>query len=341
MDSEFKICSSCRNEKSFDLFYKDKRKKDGLYASCKDCVNLRARNKENKLIELGIKSPKKYEKLSDDIKIEIERLYNLGLGCMKISKIVNYSKPTIVKHIKKSGLTRKNFIYRKYKFINEGFFDNINTEEKAYFLGLLWADGCNYINDITKAYQTIISLQEQDGYILSRLANYLYENDNILRLIDKTTNYDDYNRQNQITLRIPSKHISSMLKYYGMIPRKSSILKMPININWTEDLLRWFIKGFFDGDGSIYHNSHSDHYGCSFISSIEHIQELNILIEKFIGKPMSYELKSNYITPMATLKFHGNQITKKFLDWLYLDSTIHLNRKYQKYLTLKDIVESK
>lgn len=33
-------------------------------------------------------------------------------------------------------------MYRKYE-INQDFFDEINTQEKAYFLGILFADGYN------------------------------------------------------------------------------------------------------------------------------------------------------------------------------------------------------
>lgn len=35
---------------------------------------------------------------------------------------------------------------KKYT-VNENYFENLNSPEKAYVLGFLYADGCNHIND--------------------------------------------------------------------------------------------------------------------------------------------------------------------------------------------------
>lgn len=333
-----KKCSYCSEVKSFDDFYKDKRKPDGLYSRCKFCISMIAQKKTDKMILENLRPERKYISMSEEVKSRIIELYVSGVGSYKIAKIVGYTKSSVLNFITTQRLVRVGARYRKHKFKNENYFDVIDTDEKAYFLGLLWADGCNYRRD-GKAYQIVISLQDRDGYIIRELANNIFENDDIVRFVDKSTDYDDFNRQHQISLRIPSKHMSDVLLNYGMLPRKSSILEMPININWTEDLYRSFIRGFFDGDGSIYLNSNSRHYGVNFISSVQHMTQMNVLIEQYFGKKMSFELKTNYQIPMAGLTFHGNQISKKFLDWLYKNSTTHLKRKYDKYLELKQVVE--
>ena len=339
-----KKCCTCKIEKEVVDFYKDKRKKCGLYDRCKECHCEAQRNKTDKMIREGLRPPKKYIVMSEEVKQEIFDLYESGLGAYSIAKQhSSYTKSAILRLLTNSGKVRVGATYRKYKFKNEHYFDIIDTEDKAYFLGLLWADGCNYRREEKNknAHQIHISLQERDGYIIRELANKIFENDDIVDLIDKSTDYDDYDRQDQIKLRIPSKHISDTLLNYGMTPRKSSYLLMPINIDWTDETIQAFIRGFFDGDGSVFHNSNSNQYGISIISGVDHMKQMNDIIDPYIGKRLSLEIKTCYTVPMACLKLHGNQTTKKFLDWLYKDSTIHLTRKYEKYLELKNIVESK
>ena len=58
---------------------------------------------------------------------------------------------------------------RKYD-INEDYFNEIDTKEKAYFLGFLYADGYNHKCEIRKSSSSVnLSLVEQDSYILELL----------------------------------------------------------------------------------------------------------------------------------------------------------------------------
>lgn len=90
---------------------------------------------------------------------EIINLYNSGLSSLKVSKIINYSKRTVLNVLKRNNIkARKNIRNKKYYF-NENYFEDINSSDKAYFLGLLTADG-----NVSKAVN--ISLQKPDEYIL-------------------------------------------------------------------------------------------------------------------------------------------------------------------------------
>src|SRR5271155_4421936 len=60
-------------------------------------------------------------------------------------------------------------VKRKYP-VNDNFFEDIDTEEKAYYLGLLFADGCNHSGRVNKIE---LSLAKQDVYILERLSQLL------------------------------------------------------------------------------------------------------------------------------------------------------------------------
>jgi len=341
MDTKCKQCSVCKEEKSVEDFYVDKRR-NAPYGKCKKCFNQAQQDKIQKDVEAGLRPPKQYTRMSEEVKEQILKLYEEGMGAYSIAKIVGHAKFSVLTFLNTLKVVRKGATYRKHKFKDEHYFDVIDSDDKAYFLGLLWADGCNYRrNDKGKqAHQIVINLQEKDGYIIKELARKIFQNDDIVSYVIKKTSEGFENRQNQFSLRIPSKHISNTLLNYGMTPRKSFDVGMPININWNSLTLRGFIRGFLDGDGSIYRNSNSSHYGVSFISSVKHIHEMNDMIESQFGKKMSVELKTEYSQLMATSKFHGNQITKSFLDWLYKDSTVCLTRKYDKYIQLKHTVES-
>lgn len=63
-------------------------------------------------------------------------------GYKTIQKELNlpYSTIVVLRFLKENNLMDKNRVSRKYKF-DENFFENIDTEEKAYWLGFIYADG--------------------------------------------------------------------------------------------------------------------------------------------------------------------------------------------------------
>ena len=51
----------------------------------------------------------------------------------------------------------------KYQDINYQFFEKIDSEEKAYFLGFIYSDGCVQSNSVT------LKLQKKDIIILEKM----------------------------------------------------------------------------------------------------------------------------------------------------------------------------
>ena len=344
-----KKCSKCGEEKGEDMFYFDTRKQ-ARYAHCKVCQSAISKKTRESKIESGeLKVLWRNISMSPAEKLACVELYEAGVGCHRIAKKIGFSKPAVMTFLKKVGVLDASRKYRKHKFINENYFDEIDSDDKAYFLGLLWADGCNFRSDNGKnrGYQIQISLQEKDGYIIRQLAEKIFENDNIVRFVDnskKKPNQIAQNKrpvekvQNSVVLHIPSKHISNVLNEYGMVPRKSLILEMP-SIELNEDNFRSFTRGYLDGDGwvSETNSRHAKSTGtshkvftCGMVGSYAQMEQmksrLNDLGFSFIQKDKG---------KISRITLSGNLQVLRFLDWLYDNASVKLNRKYEKYLKLK------
>jgi hypothetical protein len=340
---ETKECCRCGETKLVEFFYIDKRRNQ-INGHCKTCHG-KANHKirERKIASGDVSVRWRNNPMGEKDKETVKNLYSQGLGASKISQKLGFSKPAILRFLNKSNLIDKNRISRKYKFKEESYFDSIDSDEKAYFLGLLWADGCNYRNDAKhkNAYHIVIQLKEEDGYMVKELANKIYGSSEITTYEEKVGKGNNLAKQNQIRLRIPSKHISDTLLSYGMKPRKSLTAGMPENIIWTEETIKGFLRGMLDGDGSIYFNSSSNSYGVSYIGSMKQMEEMNDIIEKITGVKFHFETINKYSEPMACLKIHGNKKSLEFCDWLYKDRSYCLYRKLNKYEEMKKRAASK
>lgn len=134
--------------------------------------------------------------------------------------------------------------------------------------------------------------------------------------------------------RINQKEICDQLVAHGCMPQKSLILNFPTTV--PIQLMSHFLRGYSDGDGTIYKNkskrSKSINTIWKFTSTKQFCnktaellnQELKINCSQLLSRP-----KTNQIT--TTLSVGGNLQVKKILDWLYKDATIYLPRKYDKY----------
>lgn len=267
--------------------------------------------------------------------------YNNGINTPELAKKYNISTYTVNRFLRLNNINIRlqKDSRRTHKFKDEHFFDKIDTEAKAYFLGLLWTDGCNYIKikDNNHVYHVVISLQEQDKHILDTFCKYIFYED----ILQYRKTKKDYNRQDQYSLRIVSEHVSKTLLQYGMTPRKSFTLKLPKCI--PDTLMNHFVRGLWDGDGSIYFNTTSKNYACNFIGSIVSCKQLNKILLQKVGISFSFGIRNNYTIPMGTLTIHSTNKSKTFLNWLYNNSnpTLRLNRKFMKYQMLlkqKDVV---
>lgn len=226
----------------------------------------------------------------------------------------------------------------RYSF-NESFFEEIDSEEKAYWLGFIVADGSvNYTisraehNYGERRYDRLsIMLQEIDFEHLEKFASDI-EYDGI---IEKGTTNSFGGTFGYSKIRITSEKLCSDLIKLGVVPNKSTNETAP---SIDPSLQRDFIRGFFDGDGSISispTNSISGYTGnFAFIGSLQMVEYCrNFLIKRGLAS------KAKITKDDSNLHYFRSGGTKIILDLyniLYKDSGVFLDRKkelFEKYLT--------
>ena len=210
-------------------------------------------------------------------------------------------------------------------FYDYSKFSSIETEEDAYWLGFLYADG--YVCISNRAYWFGCDLQCSDSEHLEKLNKFMGANRPI-KFYDKLCSLSgSTNKMCSITFH--NKDFVYRLIELGCTQRKSRTIEMPID-KVRNDLMRHFIRGYFDGDGSL-----GDYKKYKYtIASIECGSEIFLKqLSEYILDEIGVKC---YIHPDHTcwkLSIRKQSDVKMFLDYIYKDSNIYLDRKYLKYLS--------
>jgi intein/homing endonuclease len=268
-----------------------------------------------------------YKRVQNEISSETRQkcieLYEEGMSSPKIAKQLGVSKFTVLESIKHLPKKKKQF-YNTYT-CNYSFFDNIDNEVKAYFLGLFYADGYN--NEKLGAIS--IGFAEKDSELLYKFKEAIESNHPIsLRKKDET------NRQPFHSLTINNRPLSEALAKQGCTQAKTHVLdKLP---EMEESLLRHFIRGYFDGDGSVWHSlvGSGNKVNLSFTGNkpfLLNVQEI-LVKELGIGSPTIYIRHKDRGNEIGDLRY-ALEPAYKVLEWLYNDCQYYSERK--KTISLK------
>ena len=202
--------------------------------------------------------------------------------------------------------------YIKYHFQRD-YFKVIDSEQKAYWLGFIAADGCvgTHMNTVR------IDLKSTDKTHLEKLRSSIHGDQPIVSSHRGASCYLDMN----------SKDMVQDLIRYGITPNKS--LTLDINFDLIPfDLLHHFIRGYFDGDGSINYYTRApywyDEWELSFISTAKVL----LKFQELFNKPHKLFACGNNFR----FCYKSKQDIKEVLEYMYQDATIYLDRKYEKVL---------
>lgn len=274
---------------------------------------------------------------SAEQQLDIINSYLNHESSVSIGKRYNVSHKPILKVLHRNGIeVSQAKTVRKYN-VDEQFFDVIDTPEKAYVLGLLYSDGSNNPSKSTVS----ISLQKEDKELLEHV-RLLLKSDKPLEYLDYSNKKDfGYTYKDQYRLLIFSKHICDAIEKLGVVKNKSLIIDFPSFI--SDELMPHFVRGVYDGDGSVYMQCKNDNNHAvtvtitatnNFCIGLKRVVEESLGIACHIYDASCH----NGITKVFTLS--GRNVAKKFLDWIYENPTIYLQRKYARYLEYYDINNS-
>ena len=260
---------------------------------------------------------KRYKDLSiDDKKQIIDTYYSRkDLKMCEIQKMFNVSKRAFLKIFKDANINTK--LKNRYT-LNEHYFDVIDTPNKAYFLGLIAADG--FVGELNNF--AIYSIDESILLDFKRELNYSGE------LGRGHGNFK--NSKEGYYLRFSSKHLVESLNKLGITTKKSLTFDFIPNIEskYKKD----FIRGYFDGDGSVTfgHRTYNNKYTYPRLSIlIMGVEGLLLEIAKVL------DLKSFYIQQSKTpeikiLRVNNKEDLIKIYHVFYDDADVYLERKKDK-----------
>lgn len=267
----------------------------------------------DRLEKTGVLIRKKTE-ITPEIIQSIINLYEDGLSSRIVAKKLDITKSTVLKYLKENNIKRsKPSSYRKYTN-DSTFFDSIDTSEKAYWLGVLFADGYNRTQDNS----ITLGNAEKDKDLPYGLKKALKATNPIyIRKRGEEKHQDFY------TLKIYDKQLSQSLNKLGCCQNKTDKLQYP---DIPKEFNRDFIRGYFDGDGSIWNYNDRKFISITgYIPFLESIRDILTSETELNGTKIS-ERKKNY----GDIRYGGKLPPKLFADYIYYKDCICLKRKFDK-----------
>jgi len=210
---------------------------------------------------------------------------------------------------------------RKYT-LNVNYFSAIDSAEKAYWLGFLYADGCVHKNNL------IIGLQKNDKDHLLKFAKEIERNTDKLYYNSKTKSY---------TLTVCSCELVNRLIELGCVPKKSLILKYPSEQQLPKEYNSHFIRGYFDGDGSITHMNGGSNAEICIVGTLEFLTSISKFLEK---EGVLFNIYKHKNAKSYYISFASRNSVDAFFNFIYNNSNIRLERKYNKFKSFFEISEN-
>lgn len=245
-----------------------------------------------------------------------------GLTIRKMAEIAHCSVDAVSNGMKRLDIPiniyQSNQVKRKYH-VNTTFFEEINSEEKAYWFGFLMADG--YVSDEV----ITIGLSRKDEQHIQSFLNTIESNTPIVRYNSDAGIKGSKHEMSKVT--VCSVRLARSLNKLGLKSPKSLQEFLP---SLPDELYSPFIRGYYDGDGGYHYHQNAK-------------GKWKIKVSILGGKRMCQSIKEHALKQGITLCVYqknnhlyevagSHHQAQNFLEYLYMDATIFLPRKHQKFL---------
>lgn len=241
------------------------------------------------------------------IEIPIEKLieqYNCGCTTKYLSQFYNCSVITIQRRLKDSNCKFRPIGHGSKKYsINKNYFDIIDTEEKAYWLGIMLTDGSTSANLIR------LSFKKKDEGHLKKFLKSINSNHPI--------KYQEKDEFIQACISIGNKHMRESLMYKGIISNNKRVYKT------SEKLEKHYWRGAIDGDGKIDEKRQT----IGLVGTKETCMSFKEFCQKHTNTKANVKKHGN----IWSYRLHGNPAFD-IAKTLYNESSIYLDRKYVEYM---------
>ena len=228
-----------------------------------------------------------------------------------------------------------------YSF-NEHYFDIIDDEHKAYWIGFIWCDGYMAIRNRNNrtSYEFKLTLKEDD---YGHLEKFNKDIDGSYKV--NFYNYYGFSQElcTEARLLITNQHFGkTLVDQYGLIPYRSDCSKIIQSI--PNSLMKHFIRGVIDADGAFckYQIVDKGYNVNKYMVSIGTNKDIlrvieNHLMDNGLINAFERKLQQRHIDgdgEYRILEISGKAQCLNVLNYIYKDAEIYLDRKYDKYLNI-------
>lgn len=278
----------------------------------------------------------KYDVVRKSKRIEVAKeLYSTKqYSLSQLAVKIGMTRRTLTKYLKEDTAIEIFDPLKLYEY-NEGYFKCIDSDEKAYWIGFICADGCIVEGKTQLALE--IGLQERDREHLVKFLRALdfKENDIDKKIRVKNTRLKGKTYKSCSIAIYSTKMCQDLIKL-GVITRKSLVMKFPTKI--SKQLIPAFLRGYIDGDGgyNIRYRSDGSKSVRLYITATEEF--LNGFYNFYKGRVAATKLLGKKGTNVLQLEKAGGEAEYIIKD-IYRDATVYLDRKYEKirYILAREI----
>ena len=270
------------------------------------------------------------KKLCEGDKIKIIEMYEQGKTSKEIAKSFSISYGTLLTFQRAHNIKARSYFEHRLDY-DVHIFNKIDTEEKAYWLGFLYADGNVRKEKLNNS--VVLYLNAIDIGHLKKFKAFMKDtrDESVIKIQHRLS--PNGNPQTVCSYMVCNDNLRNDLISHGCVPAKSLILTFPEESHFeSPDLIIDFIRGYIDGDGCL--SSSKGRPNSVSISARGTFDFLSGIIKYFpeFGVVHS-EYDKRFNTTQYKIYCTGGK-ARKVANKLYGHATIYLDRKFEKFTAL-------
>lgn len=250
----------------------------------------------------------------------VEDMYNQYGSISKLAEVIECPRTTLSRMCRVYGFHKPRYERKKENYVNEDYFKIIDVPEKAYFLGLIMADGNIHLKKDNNKYLFSLKLKSTDHDIIYKLADAIdFDREKIL--FKKGKRRDTITES--VVIQIYNQVFCNHLINLGIIPKKGGTEHIPKDV--PKEFVRDFIRGYIDGDGSLGVLSNGSGYLSVCSTSQDIVNEIKLYFKSATGT----DNRIIYCNNIYSYRSSKSKDLYLLCSHFYYPGCIALERKYK------------